>query len=241
MTSNCIKLIACISMLIDHMGVILFPQTLWLRYIGRLAMPLFAFCIAEGCLHTKNPRRYVLRMLALGIACQAVYTVEELLNGGLRSIYLNILFTFSFAALVCFAYLQMEKALTEGDSAQKARGVSIFVGALAAVLLFALFCRHSRQLVGLSVTLDYGAAGILLPLFGLARGTHLRRISVYAAGLVLFCLALADGLSYIWFALFDLPILYFYNGKRGKRSAKYAFYIFYPLHLGVLYLVASVA
>lgn len=48
MTSNAIKLIACISMLIDHAGVILFPEYPFLRWIGRLAMPLFAFTVAEG-------------------------------------------------------------------------------------------------------------------------------------------------------------------------------------------------
>ena len=235
MTSNQIKLIACISMLIDHIGVILFPQVTVLRCIGRLAMPLFAFCIAEGCRYTSNRKRYFLRMFLLGAGCQLVYAAEEILSGGLRSIYLNILFTFSFAALVCFAYLEAEKALQSGDRKAIFRGVSIFAGSVAAVLLLEIFCTFSKEIVGISIALDYGASGIMLPLFALSRKQHTQRILVYSIGLVLFCLSLCTHMPYIWFALLDIPILCFYNGKRGKYAAKYAFYIFYPLHLAALY------
>ncbi|MBQ4599678.1 MAG: hypothetical protein IJB19_07170 [Clostridia bacterium] len=235
MTSNQIKLIACISMLIDHIGVILFPQVKVLRWIGRLAMPLFAFCIAEGVLHTSNRKRYFLRMFLLGVLCQIAYVAEEILSGGLRSVYLNILFTFSFAALLCFAYLEMEKALQNGGKQEIFRGVSVFVGAVALVLLFEMFCTFSKSLIGIKITLDYGASGIMIPLFVLSRKQHTQRILVYSIGLALFCLSLCTHMPYIWFALLDIPILCFYNGKRGKYAAKYAFYVFYPLHLAVLY------
>ena len=235
MTSNQIQLIACISMLIDHIGVILFPQVKVLRWIGRLAMPLFAFCIAEGVLHTSNRKRYFLRMFLLGVLCQIAYVAEEILSGGLRSVYLNILFTFSFAALLCFAYLEMEKALQNGGKKEIFRGVSVFVGAVALVLLFEMFCTFSKSLIGIKITLDYGASGIMIPLFALSRKQHTQRILVYSIGLVLFCLSLCTHMPYIWFALLDIPILCFYNGKRGKYAAKYAFYVFYPLHLAVLY------
>ena len=235
MTSNQIKLIAWISMLIDHIGVILLPQVKVLRWIGRLAMPLFAFCIAEGALHTSNRKRYFLRMFLLGVLCQIVYAAEEILSGELRSVYLNILFTFSFAALLCFAYLEMEKALRNGEKKEIFRGVSIFAGALAAVLLFEMFCTFSKTLIGVKITLDYGAGGSMMPLFALSRKQHPGRLLVYSMGLVLFCLSMCTYMPYIWFALLDIPLLCFYNGKRGKYAAKYAFYVFYPLHLAVLY------
>ncbi|MBQ5390655.1 MAG: hypothetical protein IIU58_07095 [Clostridia bacterium] len=235
MTSNAIKLIACISMLIDHAGVILFPQVQVLRWIGRLAMPLFAFSVAEGALHTSNRKRYFLRMFLLGVGCQLVYAAEQILDGGLRSVYLNILFTFSFSMLLCFAYLELEKALQSGKTKEMLKGALLFGGAVAAALLFEIFCMVSKRLIGVSVWIDYGASGILLPLFALSRKRHPQRILVYAIGLVLFCLYRCENMPYIWVALLDIPILYFYNGERGKRSAKYGFYLFYPLHLAVLY------
>lgn len=235
MTSNRIKLIACISMLIDHIGLILFPQIEIFRWIGRLAMPLFAFCIAEGCRYTKNRTRYFLRMFLLGVGCQAFYTVEQLLSGGVRSVYLNILFTFSFSALLCFAYLDLEKAMQNRERFSVWRAASVFIGGFALLLLFEIFCNFSIGLVGISVTLDYGIWGVILPLFAVIYTDRHRRLFSYAIGLVVFSMALDGGMPYIWLALFDLVILYFYNGKRGKVKCKYAFYIFYPLHLAALY------
>lgn len=54
MNRNQLKIIACISMLIDHIGYVLFPDVTVLRLIGRIAMPIFAFFIGEGCLYTKT-------------------------------------------------------------------------------------------------------------------------------------------------------------------------------------------
>ena len=48
-SNNVLKIIACITMLIDHMGVLLFPKITILRIIGRIAFPIFAFLLAEGC------------------------------------------------------------------------------------------------------------------------------------------------------------------------------------------------
>lgn len=44
MNKNHIKILAALFMLIDHAGLILFPEIIILRYIGRLSFPLFAFC-----------------------------------------------------------------------------------------------------------------------------------------------------------------------------------------------------
>jgi hypothetical protein len=57
-----LKIIAFSTMAIDHIGAIFFPELLFLRIIGRLAMPLFAFGIAEGYLKTKNIFNYGQRL-----------------------------------------------------------------------------------------------------------------------------------------------------------------------------------
>lgn len=237
MTSNILKLIACISMLIDHMGLILFPGQEWMRWVGRLAMPLFGFFIAEGCRYTSNRRRYFLRMLALGVLCQAVYTAEQLMGGGLASVYLNILFTFSFSAIMCFAYLDLEKSFKNGDRTEILGRGLIFAAAVIAVFGFDIFCTFSRELAGMSVSFDYGFYGALLPLFAVISSDRKKQLFSFAAGLILFVHGLMPDMHYIWVALFDIPLLYFYNGKRGRHRTKYLFYIFYPLHLAVLYAI----
>lgn len=89
-----IKIIAIVSMLIDHMGVVFFPNVFSLRVIGRLAMPLFAWGIAYGYIQTKNIRKYAFRILLLAIISQFPYYI--LFNNGC----LNICFTL-VAGLFC--------------------------------------------------------------------------------------------------------------------------------------------
>ena len=73
LTGNQLKIIAMIAMTCDHVGMQIFPRLLWLRMIGRLAMPIYAFLIAEGCRHTRDRKKYLLRLLGMGALCQAVY------------------------------------------------------------------------------------------------------------------------------------------------------------------------
>ena len=59
-----LKMIATVAMLIDHIGAVLFPQIEILRIIGRIAFPIFAYMIAEGCVHTKSKKKYFLTKIA---------------------------------------------------------------------------------------------------------------------------------------------------------------------------------
>ena len=60
LSNNMLKIIAAIFMVCDHVGVILFPKIEFLRIIGRLSFPIFAYLIAEGAKHTKNKLRHFL-------------------------------------------------------------------------------------------------------------------------------------------------------------------------------------
>lgn len=58
-----LKCIAMVCMLIDHTGAVLFPQYRILRMVGRLAFLIYCFLLVEGAMHTRNIRRYELRLL----------------------------------------------------------------------------------------------------------------------------------------------------------------------------------
>jgi len=75
------------TMLIDHIGAVFFPNALWLRIIGRLAFPLFAWGIAMGYMRTSNWKIYAIRLLAAGLISQLPYSLLFQNN------HLNICFT----------------------------------------------------------------------------------------------------------------------------------------------------
>lgn len=66
-------LIAIVCMICDHLGAAFFKQAIWLRVIGRIAFPLFAWGVACGAEHTRNWRGYALRLLLLGVVSQPFY------------------------------------------------------------------------------------------------------------------------------------------------------------------------
>lgn len=82
-----VKLLAALLMVVDHIGVVFFPEVLELRVIGRLSFPLFCWLLVQGEKYTKNFRQYAIRLLALGIISQPIFQLLFQVQS------LNILFT----------------------------------------------------------------------------------------------------------------------------------------------------
>ena len=221
LSGNFLKLIAALTMLLDHIGVMFFPQHSIFRILGRLAFPIFAFMIAEGCHYTRNRLRYFLSIFLLGALCQTVYYVFS------RDTYLNILLTFSCS--IPLIYLLQE---------WKVRKNWLFMFPFAAAVAVAFVLNQY-------VTLDYGFWGMMVPVFTalcypsrdkkLGAGHHILAVCLLGVGLLLLAIDY-EGVQY--YSLLTLPLLLLYSGKRGKGNFKYAFYLFYPLHLVALQAIA---
>ena len=225
--SSSMKLLACFFMLIDHTGMILFPSIRIFRIIGRLAFPIFAYFIAEGCRYTRNKLKHFLQVAILGVICEAVYVIYK---GKLEG---NILLTFSLSILVIYA-LQFTKAAFAQKGARR-RIVSVAVFAVTLVAAYIL-----NKLIGV----DYGFVGILIPvltsLFHYDEGKAPRflkrldrrdlHILMCSIGLLLLVIRRGFTSTQAW-CLAAIPFLFLYNGKPGVSKIKYGFYIFYPAHL----------
>ena len=223
LTGNQLKIIALVAMTCDHVGLMFFPRVTVLRIIGRLAMPIFAWMIAEGCAHTRDRRRYLLQLLGLALLCQVVYFVA------MGSLYMCILVTFSLSVLLIYAidHLREKKTAT---------------AALPALLTVALILTATVIVPALSTgtdfAVDYGLWGVLLAVGIYFGRNHGEKLLLSALFLVLLALDLG-GVQ--WFSLLTLPLLVAYNGQRGKGKMKWLFYFYYPLHLaalqGIAYLI----
>ena len=207
LTGNQLKLIAMLTMTCDHVGLQLFPHWTLLRIIGRLSLPIYAYMIAEGCLHTRDRGRYLRRLALLAALCQAVYFIA------MGSLYMCILVTFSLSVALIQAW--------------ESKGPWAGPAVTGAVLLACIVL--PEILPGFAV--DYGLPGVLLPVF-----IYFGRPKLLYLGIGLGLLALSSG-GIQWWAFGALPLLMLYNGRRGRRSVGRLFYWYYPIHLVVIYLL----
>jgi len=210
MNSNKLKIIAAISMLIDHIGIMFYPNITLFRILGRLSFPIFAFMISEGCFYTKNRLRYFLNIFILGFILQIIYYLYD------KSLDMSILITFSLSIIMIYAldYFMKKKNILSG---------LMFISSIIFVYILNIY-----------FNIDYGFVGSLVPLFSsVCRKKYISILLFFIPNFILFFTME----NYQVYSIFSILLLLLYNGKRGKYNLKYFFYIFYPLHLGLLELI----
>ena len=222
-SGSVLKLLAVISMLIDHCAHILWADSAWmcsplftlageafspyylLRQIGRAAFPIFCFLVAEGYLHTKNKVKYGRNLLLFALLSEIPFNLM-MSNAVMHPDKQNVYFTLLLGLLFLAVY--------DCDWGQLRKGIGYIAIALVAV----------------AINADYGLRGALLVLllYALREKPALRMILSYPL--------LSGGVAA--FAAF-VPIT-LYNGRRGfihSKWIKYAFYLFYPIHILLLWII----
>ena len=217
MSAFTLKIIASFLMLIDHTGLLLFPDTILFRIIGRLAFPIYAFFIVEGFHHTTNIRKYIGRLISLAVISEIPYNL--LINGSVfypssQSIFCTL--TISLLMLTFFKYI---KELFDKDKTSYSKVLSVILQ----IVVIILSCCMAKIL-----HVDYGPTGILLILIIELFRNNLKL--QYLFSLLLFCLYSPIEV----YAIGAFILLRFYNGKKGP-SCKSFFYLFYPTHLLALW------
>ncbi len=233
LSGNTLKSIAAISMTLDHIGVMLFPHLPIFKALGRLAFPIFAFFIAEGCRYTRNKARYLLTIMGMAVVFQAVYFFV------LQDAYMSVFVTFSLGIILIYLLDAFKRSILDKHS-------TLFEQiALGATFLLALV---GVYLLNQLLTIDYRFYGCILPLFAslfhIPKETEAPEIwkkldtkltSVVMMSIpMLFLIAAARNVTQA-VCLLTVPLLMLYSGKRGKYNMKYFFYIFYPAHMVIIF------
>lgn len=130
-------MIAIISMAIDHVGAVLFPQYEFLRIIGRIAFPIFAFTLVEGFLHTRDVKKYMMRLGMLAIISEVPFDLA-FFGTPLEFGHQNVFFTMFLGIGMLYLYLK---------SISKVKQLVVVIG----MLLLADFLKT-----------DYSSAGLLM-------------------------------------------------------------------------------
>lgn len=236
LNGNTLKIIATVAMLIDHIGYYLLPQVSFLRIIGRIAFPLFAFMIAEGARYTKNRLKYLGLVGGVGLILQIVLFVFT------HTLRFNVLITFTLSLLVIYTFELFKISLfnKKSDIISRSLYLIVFLGTSFAVMFV------TRAIIG--IRFEYGFIGCLFPIFASIPSLNRSdapewlkkldnvyiRIACMCVPMVLLCV-LSGGIQ--WFSLIALVPLFLYSEKRGELNLKYFFYIFYPAHILLLTLL----
>lgn len=219
MSSFLLKIIACITMFTDHVGYLIFHGKLsFMNYIGRIAFPIFAYQISEGYLHTKNLKKYLLRLLIFAIISQYPYMLFHNLISS--SFALNIFFTLLLGLICIIIYDKLSNKF-----------ISLILCTEIAFIAELIHC-------------DYGFWGIAVVLFFYIFKD--KKMLMNLSFILLVCIKYfyrfyIYGFSFktLWLFIGTLSPLIFinlYNKKQG-RKIKYFLYIFYPVHLLLIYLI----
>lgn len=235
-----LKLIACMTMLIDHIGYeIIYPiyirmlsnqmsNTLYqiyllFRCIGRIAFPIFAFLLVEGIHRTRDRKKYALRLTAGALLAEIPYNlmVSGSIDCGKQSVMATLLLGF-------MAVLAMEKCRTP------------MVKALASVP-FLLLAEVFRT--------DYGWAGVaLVAIFELSRQMDAVNLIRTGAMVILFHnmsshIFWIGGISVPMQVLGALSMVFIagYNGRKvtANKAVQWGFYLFYPVHMLALWAIGT--
>lgn len=93
LSGSTLKLIACVAMFIDHFGLVIYPNVMIYRILGRLAYPIFAYFIVEGCKYTRNKLKHFLLIFSVGTVYFFFYLIAY------DQVYPSIFLTFSVSIL----------------------------------------------------------------------------------------------------------------------------------------------
>jgi len=240
MTVFVLKIIAAVTMLADHFGAAVFSHLAetptqmatyeMLRNIGRIAFPIYAYLVAQGCLHTKSIGRYMLRLMLLAIVSEVIFDIAFYSQvGGISFLRnTNIFYTLFFGVAAIALFEETKRRLPDA-------GWRMFVAPIAAA---------PSMIAAWMLSSDYGHIGVLLIFVIYLTGPqnrNMRAITMTLALCLIYFPVFLTTQGYVlnihyMFSLIAVLCVFAYNGKPGKNNAavKWGFYFFYPVHLAVL-------
>lgn len=220
-SADLLKWIAIITMFIDHIGAAVVEKTnlilqpygieiyYTLRYIGRLAFPIFCFLLIEGFYHTRSRKNYLRNLLLFSLISEIPFEISFL--GELVWGFHNVYFTLAIGMIVMMCLEKVKERALEKQN------------------LWTLLIVAAGSILAEVLHTDYGAIGVLL-IYILYKLQDDRKKQ---------CICGAIAMSFEITAPIAFLLMYQYNGVRRQKHWKYFFYAFYPLHLLFLYWIRT--
>ena len=247
MSAFVLRLMACVAMLIDHIGYA-YGITLF-RIIGRIAFPVFLFLIYNGYKHTACKWKYALRLLVFAIISQIPFSlfVKDTLYTNNGNVFVTLL-----VCLLCFwssDWMKQQKLLKWFCLLPWVLVFGLYFfgvihsdyGAKAVLMALSLFLFYGDKLWQ-RILLVLATAGSVFYRFGIGCAAALKNF-LFGQIFVLPTLSQWELLQVC--SLLAFLLIFAYNGKKGwqiqskpvAKLVQYGFYLFYPVHILILWLI----
>ena len=220
LNSTHLKLIALITMTIDHIGAVIFTETEIFRIIGRIAFPIFAFLLTEGIFYTKNKWKYLSRLLIFALISEIPFNLALKDHSIFYSDHQNVFFSLAIGLLMMIILEEIKK-----------KELHYILDYALSLLILIIAC-----IIAYMLKTDYNvfAPMIIFSLYNFKDYPFLR-FSITAA--ILICM----GGTEPW-AVLSIPMMLCYNGSTGALKRKWMrmmVYWYYPSHLLILVIIAK--
>lgn len=281
MSSNTLKIIALIAMVFDHVGLLIPGMPVQLRWIGRIAAPIFLFCFVWSIDYTHDKKKFAVRVYGFNCIMCCMDLFYNLLNAG-DSELIDINFFGTLFALYLLIYVICNR------KANKKLMTRYVIGQMISTLACTLVCfmpngdAYCYFVAGISGNIFFNEGRLFIIVLGCIlyffKEDKFRCAILYSMVIginsliilteiipkiywhinnfildIVYCrifgtigydVVLFEPTNFLtnefeWMAVFALPFILTYNGKKG-RANKYFYYIFYPCHIAVLLLVRSI-
>lgn len=239
LTTNALKYIAIIAMVIDHVAVAFVPYesilAIAMHFIGKITGPIMFFSAVEGYHHTKNINKYMARLAVFAIISwfPFVYFRHGGLVADINYMSPNVIYTILLGVLAIRVRRELKNPVIKTILILCLIIICIpadwgTVGIIIIIVFDYFYGNFKNQAFGycMIVLLDVGVLSMLTsPFFSLF---YERSFNI---DIEYFMYSIENVGMFI-----PILLLYFYNNKKGKNGefSKWFFYIFYPLHLLVL-------
>lgn len=261
LNSNILKIIAIVSMIIDHVGYYFqsyMPNAIYLalRAIGRISMPIFAFMIVQGFFHTSNLKKYISRIFILGIITQiAIYVVSIFDNNSANlsvNYQLNILFSYTLSLVTL--WLIHEKQIVKKYDYTKNMFLKILL--FLTILGIYLFIPFDYDIyVPLLIILMYFIERLKISIYlqkqsynmsaqkiiaSFITEEHIKLGYIFLITMSILAVIIKSNNPMYWYMIFSIIPISLYNGERGKKNKviSRAFYLIFPVQHFSLYLLS---
>lgn len=252
LTTFDLKMIGITLMVIDHIHQMfsIMGAPNWLDWFGRPVATLFFFVSVEGFSHTRNKKKYLSRLLIgfwiMGFGTQLIQYLFQLGNVGLQ----NNIFADLFIAVLAMYGIDL---MREFKNTKKVRTLiealaCFLLPILLSVVLMWLMTFQSQlmmlpmRLIPVTLLTENSIMLYIAPVLYLLKDKRAWQCVVIAVVSILFFIS-NPGAAFTtntqWMMIFSIIPIWFYNGEKGK-SMKSFFYVFYPAHIWILYIIASI-